>query len=377
MTKTADIVVIGAGMAGIGAGARLSNGADVIVLEREDQPAYHTTGRSAAMFIENYGGAVVRQLTRASRAPLEERNGFWPDPVLSPRGLLYLARPGEEAMLEELIGQSDGTVQPITPAACRDRVPLIKEGAITAGAFEDDAEEMDVNEILMGFRRMLKANGGRLECRAEVTALKRGDGAWRVDAGGETYEAAVVVNAAGAWVDQIAGLAGLDPIGFTPCRRSVAIVPAADIDITSWPTSMVADETFYFKPEAGKLLVSPADETPVEPHDAYADDMALAEGIDAFTKVIDLEVTRVEHTWGGLRTFSPDRTHVIGFDPRSEGFFWFAGQGGYGIQSAHGGAMLVEGLIHHNDVPAALKAQGLEYASVAPDRFLGNSSSAA
>lgn len=377
MAKTTDIIVIGGGMAGIGAGARLSTASRVIVLEREEQPAYHTTGRSAAMFIENYGGAVVRQLTRASRAPLEDRNGYWPEAVLSPRGLLYLARSGEEKMLKELIDHSGGSVQSITPDECREKVPLIRPGAIAAGAFEEDAEEMDVNEILMGFRRMLKANGGGLDCRAEVTALQRKGGTWRIDAGDETYEAPVVVNAAGAWVDEIAGLAGLDPIGFTPCRRSVAIVPTAGADVASWPTSMVADESFYFKPEAGKLLVSPADETPVEPHDAYADDMALAEGIDAFSRVVDLEVKRVEHTWGGLRTFSPDRTHVIGYDPRTEGFFWFAGQGGYGIQSAHGGAMLVEGLIHHGEVPPSLKAEGLAAESVAPERFLGGTSSAA
>ena len=370
MARTADIVVIGGGMAGIGAGARLSGRADVVVLERENQPAYHSTGRSAAMFIENYGGPVIRQLTKASRAPLEERNEYWPDPVLGPRGVLYLARPGDEGTLGELIESAGGSIQPISVDEACAKVPKLKPQAISEAGFEPEAEDMDVNAILMGFRRMLKARDGEILCDREVTSLEWCDGTWEITAGGETYSAPVVVNAAGAWVDVVARMAGLEAIGFKPCRRSVAIVPTTGLDITPWPTTASIDESFYFKPEAGKLFVSPADETAVEPHDAFADDMALAEGIDAFGKMVDIEVTRVEHTWGGLRTFSPDRTHVIGFDPRAEGFFWFGGQGGYGIQSAHGGAMLVEGLIHDDAVPQALVEQGLTRESVAPERFL-------
>ena len=370
MGKTSDIIVIGGGMAGIGAAARLAVQADVTVLERESQPAYHSTGRSAAMFIENYGGPVIRQLTKASRAALEERNEFWPDPILGPRGVLYLAQAGDEDDLDELIAESEGSIQHISVTEACHKVPLLKPDALVRGGYEPHAEEMDVNGLLMGFRRLLRSLGGEIICNSEVTALERRDGVWHVGTPQESYSAPVIVNAAGAWVDVIADMAGLEPIGFAPCRRTAGIVPTPGVDITAWPTSAVMDESFYFKPEGGKLLVSPADETKVEPHDAYADDMALAEGIDAFSKVVDIEVTRVEHTWGGLRTFSPDRAHVIGFDPRTEGLFWFAGQGGYGIQSAHGGAMLVAGLIHDNAVPSALVEQGLTRESVAPDRFL-------
>lgn len=371
MGRTADIIVIGGGMAGIGAAARLATQADVVVLERESQPAYHSTGRSAAMFIENYGGPVIRQLTRASRAPLEERTDHWPQPVLGPRGVMYLATPGQEAALDELMDGSGGSIEPITAEAACEKIPALKRDRILRAGYEPDAEDMDVNEILAGFRRLLRAEGGEIICTADVESLERSDGVWRITASGDAYSAPVVVNAAGAWVDQIAEKAGLDAIGFKPCRRTAAIVPnPADYDISAWPTTAAMDERFYFKPEAGKLLISPADETVVEPHDAYADDMALAEGIDAFSELVDIEVTRVEHTWGGLRTFSPDRSHVIGFDPRTEGFFWFAGQGGYGIQSAHGGAMLVAGLIHHDEVPQPLQDLGLNRADVAPDRFL-------
>jgi len=372
MGRTAEIIVIGGGMAGMGAGARLAAQADVLVLERESQPAYHSTGRSAAMFIENYGGPVIRQLTCASRAPLEERNEHWPEPVLGPRGVMYLAMAGQEAALDELINGSDGSIEPITADEACSKIPALKRDKVVRGGFEAGAEDMDVNEILMGFRRLLRAEGGEITCNADVNKLERRDGAWQVTTvAGDTYSAPIVVNATGAWVDQIAEKAGLEPIGFKPCRRSVAIVPTPPgLDITAWPTSAEMDEHFYFKPEGGKLLISPADETLVEPHDAYADDMAIAEGIEAFSHLVDIEVTRVEHTWGGLRTFSPDRSHVIGFDPRTEGFFWFAGQGGYGIQSAHGGAMLVAGLIHNNEVPAALSTLGLQRQAVAPDRFL-------
>lgn len=372
MGRTADIIVIGGGMAGIGSGARLAGEADVLVLERESQPAYHSTGRSAAMFIENYGGPVIRQLTKASRKPLEDRNDYWPEPVLGPRGVLYLALEGQESALDELIDGSSGSIAAITAEEACAKIPSLKPDMVIKGGYEAAAEDMDVNEILMGFRRLLRARGGEIACNAEVTGLTRSDGTWQVKtASGDTYSAPVIVNAAGAWVDQVAALAGLEPIGFKPCRRSVAIVPVPPgLDISSWPTSAEMSESFYFKPEAGKLLISPADETLVEPHDAFADDMALAEGIDGFSKLVDIEVTRVEHTWGGLRTFSPDRSHVIGFDPRTEGFFWFGGQGGYGIQSAHGGAMLVAGLIHHNAVPPELAEFGLRREEVAPDRFL-------
>ncbi|MGI9412414.1 MAG: NAD(P)/FAD-dependent oxidoreductase [Hyphomicrobiales bacterium] len=371
MTETADIIVIGGGMAGIGAAARLAGSAKVVVLERESQPGYHSTGRSAAMFIENYGGPAIRKLTRASRAPLENPDtDHWHSAVLGPRGVMYLAMPGQEATLRGLIDGSDG-VDEITPDDACSRVPLLKRDSIVMAAFEQDAQDMDVNELLMGFRRLFRAQGGEIVCDAGAERLSRSDGVWSVETVSGTYAAPVVVNAAGAWVDDIALKAGLAPLGFKPCRRSVAIVPTPDdLDITTWPTTAEMDEQFYFKPEAGKLLISPADETLVDPHDAYADDMAIAEGIHVFGQVVDLEVNRIEHTWGGLRTFSPDRSHVIGLDPRTEGFFWCGGQGGYGIQSAHGAAMLTAGLVLENKIPEPLTALGLSRDEVAPDRFL-------
>ena len=371
MSETADVIVIGAGMAGIGAAARLAGGAKVVVLERESQPGYHSTGRSAAMFIENYGGPVIRKLTRASRTPLENPDpDFWHSAVLGPRGVMYLAMPGQEPALQELVDGSDGVDEITIDDACG-RIPLLNRDAITRAAYEEDAQDMDVNELLMGFRRLFRSHGGEIKCDADVERLSRADGIWTVETRSASYSAPVVVNAAGAWVDDVATKAGLEPLGFKPCRRSVAIVPTPDdLDIAAWPTTAEMDEQFYFKPEAGKLLISPADETEVEPHDAYADDMAIAEGIHMFSQVMQIEVNRIEHTWGGLRTFSPDRSHVIGFDPRTEGFFWCGGQGGYGIQSAHGASAVAAGLVLDNEMPAALAELGLAREDVAPDRFL-------
>ena len=371
MAETADVIVIGAGMAGIGAAARLSAGAKVLVLERENQPGYHSTGRSAAMYIENYGGPVIRKLTRASRAPLEQPDPeFWHSAVLGPRGVMYLAMQGQEPALAELVDGSDGVDEITLDDACG-RVPMLNRDAIVKAAFEEDAQDMDVNEILMGFRRLLRSHGGEITCDSGVDRLSRENGTWTVETRSGVYSAPVIVNAAGAWVDDVAAKAGLEPLGFKPCRRSVAIVPTPeDLNITSWPTTAEMDEQFYFKPEAGKLLISPADETEVDPHDAYADDMAIAEGIHVFSQVMNLEVNRIEHTWGGLRTFSPDRSHVIGFDPRAEGFFWCGGQGGYGIQSAHGASMATAGLVLDQELPPELSDLGLTSGELGPERFL-------
>lgn len=358
-------------MAGVGAAAQIAAGAKVVVLEREGQSGYHSTGRSAAMYIENYGGPVIRKLTRASRSLLENPDPeFWHSAVLGPRGVMYLAMPGQEATLDELIDGSDGVDEITLDDACS-RVPVLNRDSIVKAAFEKDAQDMDVNEILMGFRRLLRSRGGEIICDSDVERLTRTGGTWTVETRSGSYSAPVVVNAAGAWVDDIATKAGLDPIGFKPCRRSVAIVPTPeDLDITAWPTTAEMDEQFYFKPEAGKLLISPADETEVDPHDAYADDMAIAEGIHVFSQVMDLEVNRIEHTWGGLRTFSPDRSHVIGFDPRTEGFCWCGGQGGYGIQSAHGASLATAGLVLEHELPAALSELGLTRQALGPERFL-------
>lgn len=365
MTKTADVIVIGAGMAGASAAAEMSRGAKVVLLESEAQPGHHSTGRSAAIFIPSYGNAAVRQLNRASR-PLLESHPFDPEGggVLSPRGILFLAPADETQLVDQLLAENDG-IEEITAEDALKLVPILRREAIVRAAFERDAQDIDVDRLHQIYLRHLKTSGGRLVCNAAVSALSRAGGVWRAETRAGVFEAPVVVNAAGAWADLTAEMAGLAPLGLTPLRRSAAILPApAGHDIDRWPLAGNAAETYYFKPEAGKLMVSPADETPVDPHDAWPDDMDLAEGLDRFSRAVDYEVTRVERSWAGLRTFAPDRTLVIGFDPAAEGFFWLAGQGGYGIQTAPGAARLAAGLLLEGTAPA-----GLDPAPFLPARF--------
>ncbi len=369
--KTCDVVVIGAGMAGMSVAALLADRLKVAVVETESQPGYHATGRSAATFIGSYGNPVVRKFTLASESDLRKPDPeFWPNPLMKDRGLIWIAMPGqEEALANHLSSTGAGERIPVEKAC--EIIPILNAATISEATFEADPADLDVNEILMGYVRLFRKNGGELHCDSPVSRLARDGGSWTIESGQETFSAPVVVNAAGAWADEVAALAGLKKVGLTPLRRSVAILPPPDgVDPSEWPILGEIGENFYFKPDAGRILISPADETAVEPHDAFADDMALAAGIDAFEKATTMKVTRVEHTWGGLRTFSPDRAQVIGFDPGTEGFFWLAGQGGYGIQSAPAAARFATGLIVDGRMPESLKPFGIDPAEVAPDRYL-------
>ncbi len=370
MVQTADIVVIGGGMAGISVAAHLAARARVTVVEMEDQPGYHSTGRSVATYIESYGNEVVRKLNRASASFLKNADPeFWHNPLLSARGLLMFALNGEEATLDDAVKDSAVEELPIADAVAR--VPILRPDRLSRAVYEEGVMDIDVNEMLTGFRRQLKSRGGTLVCSTPALTLQRDSSSWQVSTPGETYSAPVVVNASGAWVDDVADKAGLGTLGFQPKRRSVATVPLAEHpECGSWPVCGESNETFYFKPETSALLVSPADETPVEPHDAFADDMAIAEGLDRFCNATTVEIKRIDHTWGGLRTFSPDKAHVIGFDPRAEGFFWHAGQGGYGIQSAQGAALAAAALILDGELGESVSATGLARSEIAPDRFL-------
>jgi len=370
MTQTADILIIGAGMAGASVAAELARDARVVILEAEAHPGYHSTGRSAAIFIQSYGNAVIRRLNNASR-PLLAASPHDPEgrSVLSPRGVLTLAGPDQVPALEALLSAAEDTEEIAVDEAAR-MVPILRSEGLVRAAYEADAMDIDVAQLHQGYLRGLKGAGGRILCNAGVARLSQALGLWRVETAGETFEAPVVVNAAGAWSDRVAELAGLPPIGLTPLRRSAAVLPApTDHAVAGWPLTGDASETYYFKPEAGKLMVSPADETPVDPHDAWPEDLDLAAGLDRFARAVHYEVTRVERSWAGLRTFAPDRTPVIGFDPTAEGFFWLAGQGGYGIQTAPAAACLAAGLIRDRTVPPELAAVGLEAAMVTPARF--------
>src|SRR6185437_3390692 len=372
----ADIIVIGAGMAGAAAAAHLSARGSVVLLEREAQPGYHSTGRSAALFTETYGNLTIRNLTKASRAfYLDRADGFAEHPILTPRGAMLYAPPEQTTALKGAWAEMsplDPTIRWLGGGAARDLVPALRPDRVEAAILEPEAMDIDVHNLHQGYLRLFRRRGGRIETDAEVIGLSRTGRVWNLVTRAGEFAAPVVVNAAGAWADVVAGMAGLPPVGLQPKRRTAMIVPApSGFDTQRWPMVIDADETGYFKPDAGKLLVSPADETPVEPQDIQPEELDLAIAIDRLEKATTLKIDRIERKWAGLRSFVPDHTPVNGFDPLAEGFFWLAGQGGYGIMTAEGMAKTAASLIATGALPAEITALGVTADSLGPGRFTG------
>lgn len=360
--KRYDVVVVGAGMAGASFAAELAPHASVLIVEAESLPGYHATGRSAAFWAETYGGPGVQPLTSASGSFLRG-GGFLRD-----RGALHLAAPEHFALLDRFIGEFADTgiaLRPLDEAAIADRVPGLRTGA-WRGLLEASTADIDVAALHAHYLHAAKAAGADLACSAPLRMVEREGGRWRIDAGDAlTVEADILVNAAGAWADAVAEMAGAAPIGIQPYRRTIAqlrVSPDAPEDL---PLVIDAAERFYFKPEAGgRLWLSPHDETPSAATDAAPEEIDVAVAIDRMETVVDWQVERVERSWAGLRSFAPDRLPVYGFDAAVPGFFWFAGQGGFGIQTAPAAARLGAAVLLGRSVEAGLDA---EY--YAPARF--------
>ena len=361
-------------MAGAAAAAHLAVDRRVVLLERESQPGYHSTGRSAALFTETYGNRAIRILTGASRAFYEAwADGFTAHPILTPRGALMFAIPGQEALLDASwadLSSLDPRVRRLDGGEARAMVPALRPEQVIGAVYEPDAMDIDVHELHQGYLRRVRHRGGRIVTDAEARALTRNAGAWTVSTTTGEFIAPIVVNAAGAWADVLAGLAGLPPIGLVPKRRTaLTVAPPAGIDTSAWPMTLDVAESFYFKPDAGRLLVSPADETPTLPCDVQPDELDVAIAIDRLMRATTIEVTRVERKWAGLRSFVADKTTVCGFDPLADGFFWLAGQGGYGIQTAESMARCARSLIDGAGLPADIAQRGLDAATLSPVRF--------
>jgi D-arginine dehydrogenase len=326
-----DVVVIGAGIGGASVAWELvQRGADVVVLEREPYPATQATGRSAATTTQSTGGPLVRSLATESRAFLAAPpDGFCDVPLLSRRGVLWVAS-REDDELPGGVG-----LEPTTADEARRLVPLLRAPAVAAGAvLEPDAADIDVDALVHAYLRPV-----RVVTNAAVTAIHPG---WRVETTAGTFEAGTIVDAAGAWADDVAALAGIPRRGLTPLKRTAFVFPPpAGVDIRAWPLVFDAGGRWYVKPEAGLLLASPADETPSDPCDARADELDVARAVDALHDAFDLEVRGVKRAWAGLRTFAPDREPIAGPDPHDPTFVWCAGQGGYGIKIAPALAKLV------------------------------------
>ena len=372
MRKTADVVIIGAGIAGASMAARLAaaGAGEVVLLEMEDHPGFHTTSRSAAMWEPSFGPPIFRALTHASGPFLHDPpDGFSPVPLVSTRGVMMCGEHDDGCDAQEFLDRGFAEMSRAEAAAL---VPLLRFDDIAWVLFDAVTKDLDVDALHQGFLRAAKAGGCTVECRAQVQRAHR-NGAWAIETSAGSISAPVVVIAAGAWSDEVAALFGAAPVGLQPKRRSACIIAApVATDIARWPQIFPARDDFYCKPTGGQLLVSPCDATPVDPHDAYADDFKLAEGIAAFERLVDCSVNRIERSWGGLRTFAPDGEPVVGYDPDVEGVFWLAGQGGYGIQSSAALSEVAAALLLRQDIPPAIAAHGISAQTISPARFRKN-----
>ena len=352
-----DAIVIGAGMAGATAAAHLAashlagthqaRGMKVALLEAEDSAGYHSTGRSAAIWIQNYGPPDVRRLSAASRAFFEAPPpGFAAAPLLAYRPVVTLAPEDQRAALAAMVAAGEG-LEPIALPEVAAMGPPLRAGYAVAAAIERDAFDIDVAALHQGFLQMLRHAGGVLALRHRAGRIARRDGLWQAEtASGAVFAAPVVVDAAGAWGDEVAALAGVAPIGLQPKRRTALIVDPGAHDCAGWPLLGDAAHSWYVRPEARrKLMVSPADETDMPPHDVQPDELDVAIAVDRMQQALDIPVHRVEHRWAGLRSFTPDRSLAIGADAASPGFFWMLGQGGYGIQTAPAAGALLAALV--------------------------------
>ncbi len=372
-TEAADVIVIGAGIAGASIASELAANCGVLLLEREKQPGYHTTGRSAALFTETYGSEAMRALSHASRPFLQQPpTGFSPTPLLTPRGTLLAATESQLAKLRQVADECSalvGNLEWLEGDDVRTRVPCFTQRQIAAGLLEPDAMDIDVHALHMGYLRQFAARGGRLVNDAEVGALDFTGGAWRVSTSAGEFRAGRVVNAAGAWADEIGKLAGAKPIGLVPKRRTVITFdPPEGVDIGRWPAVIDVDEQWYIKPDAGRILASPADETPSLPCDAQPDEFDVAVVVDRLSRATTLQIPRIVARWAGLRSFVEDKLLVVGFDPRVPHFFWLAGQGGHGIQTAPSVSRLAVALLDGRPVPADIADLGIDAAMLAPTR---------
>ena len=337
MSTRFDVVIVGAGMAGASLAAELASHCSVALLEAEDRPGYHATGRSAAFWAETYGGPLVQPLTSASGAWLAE-HGF-----LGPRGGLNLARAEDGARLDAFFARyADAGVN--VERIGRDRIEGIMPGVRPQwreAAWEPDCRDIDVAALHAHYLAAARRAGAELHCRARLAEARHESGRWQVTVeAGETLACDTLVDAAGAWADPVAGRSGLCPLGIVPLRRTIAQLRTRPAPPDTLPLVLDISGTFYFKPENGRLWLSPHDETPSLPCDAAAEELDVAEAIDRFERVVDWRVEGVEHRWAGLRSFAPDRLPVIGRDPANPAFFWFAGQGGFGIQTAPAAARM-------------------------------------
>ena len=367
-----DVVIIGGGIAGASVGFRLGGRCDAVILEAEEQPGYHSTGRSAALYTATYGHPIIRGLTAASREFLADPPGDFADtPLLYPRGALWVAREDQRVRLEGYLAEV-ATFEPTVRACSLDEslslCPVLERSYVATAIFEARASDIDVHALHRGYLRSFKRAGGRLVTGARVCRIQPVAGGWEVETADERYACRVVVNAAGAWADEVAVLGGAIPVGLRPKRRTAITFDSAAQSHT-WPCVLDLDEEFYFKPDAGRILASPADETPVPPSDVQAEELEIAMTVDRIERATTLRIERITAKWAGLRTFTADKVPVVGIDPLAAGFFWLAGQGGYGIMTSPALGELAAEIILGGAIPKHIAVLGIEEHTLSPARF--------
>ncbi|WP_425318561.1 NAD(P)/FAD-dependent oxidoreductase [Pseudomonas nitroreducens] len=370
-----DFLIIGGGIAGASTGYFLSRHGKVAVLERESHAGYHSTGRSAALYTVAYGTPQVRALTAASRAFFDNPpEGFVEHPILTPRGEMTVDFEGNP---EELQRQYQSALASVPEMRLLDAdeacaiVPVLRREKVHGAMLDPSAADIDTDGLLQGYLRGIRRNGGSVQLDSEALEIKRIDSAWEVRCAQQTYRAPVLVNAAGSWSDKIAELAGAAPLGLTPKRRAAFLFsPPEGVDSHAWPVLVSLDESFYFKPDAGMLLGSPANADPVEPHDVQPEELDIALGIYQIEEHTTLSIRRPSHTWAGLRSFFADGDLVSGYDPATPGLYWVAGQGGYGIQTSAAMGEASAALIRREALPEHLARHGLSAEMLSPARLL-------
>lgn len=373
--ERSDFLIVGAGIAAASTGYWLAQHGKVTLLEREAQPGYHSTGRSAALFMESYGTPQVRALTMASRAFfMQPPVGFSDHPLVAPRGALMVAEHGQDVALAEhwdILRSVTKLARQLSASDVLSMVPVFRPEKILGGVYEPEAYDMDVHNIHQGFLRGLKQSGGDVVCRAEVTSLERTGADWLVHAAdGKRYQTGIVLNAAGAWADRLGTLAGAQQLGLEPRRRSAMIFsPPPTLNVAQWPMAIGVKEDWYFKPDAGMLLGSPANADPVEPQDVQPEELDIALGIHRIQEITTLQIRRPTRTWAGLRSFVADGDLVGGFDAKVPNFFWIAAQGGYGIQTSPAMGQACAALACGKPLPDALLAFGLTAQMLSPTRL--------
>ncbi len=372
-TKNVDCIVIGAGIAGASVAASLASAGSVAVLEAETHAGYHSTGRSAALYSTLYGNATIRALTRASLGDfVAPPRGMSKQAVLRQRDTLFLIGPGQETLAEDFIADAHirHCTTALTAADVLARIPLLQRDLVAGALLDPTSADIDVDLLHQGFLRQARALGAQLHLGSGLQALERDGDNWLAHTATGSFRAGVVVNAAGAWADAVAALAGIAPVPLQPLRRTAVLIELPDgMDAALWPAVVAIDESQYFKPDAGLLLISAADETPSDPCDAQPEELDVAIAVDRFETLTGQPVRRVRHRWAGLRVFSPDRSPVVGFEPSAPGFFWCAGQGGYGIQTSPALGRAAAALALGRPLPQDLVDAGVAPHHLCPGRF--------